>query len=47
MGNGKAKELAYIIHGHELRAGVNNVGGKGDAGRRGGKRRKNGTPVIT
>ena len=31
MGNGEAKELIYMIHGHELRAGGND-GGSGVQG---------------
>ena len=38
IGNREAKELICTIHGHELRWG--------NAGRRGIKRRKNGTTVI-
>ena len=44
IGNGEAKELIYMIHGHELRWG--NDGGKGDTGWRGIKGRKNGTSII-
>ena len=35
IGNGEAKELICTTHGHELRWGVQNVGGKGCAGLRG------------
>ena len=38
MGNGEAKELTCMIHGHELR--WRNDGGKGDTGWRGIKGRK-------
>ena len=38
MGNGKAKELICMIHGHELRRGDD--GGRGSAGWRGIKGRK-------
>ena len=38
MGNGEAKELICMTHGHELRGG--NARGKEDAGWRGRKRRK-------
>ena len=34
MGNGEAKELTCMTHGHELRVG-GNAGGRGGAGRRG------------
>ena len=44
MGNGEAKELICMIHGHELRWG--NDGGRGSTGKRGIKGRKNGTNVI-
>ena len=44
MGNGEAKELIYMTHGHELRWG--NDGGREAAGWRGIKGRKNGTTVI-
>ena len=44
MGNGEAKELIYMTHGHELRWG--NDGGKRGTGRREIKGRKNGTTVI-
>ena len=43
MGNGEAKQLICMTHGHELKWG--NVGGRGCAGRRGIKR-ENGTTVI-
>ena len=33
MGNGEAKELICMIHGHEL--GEGNAGGRVDAGKRG------------
>ena len=47
MGNGEAKELICMIHGHELRWG-NAEGGGGDAGWRGIKeRKKNGTTIIS
>ena len=36
IGNGEAKELICMTHGHELR-GRGNAGGKGCAGRRGRK----------
>ena len=44
MGNGEAKELLCMTHGHELRLG--NAGGRGVQG--GGEKRgeKNGTTVI-
>ena len=45
MGNVKAKKLICMTHGHELRWG--NAGGRGHAGQRGIKGRKNGTTVIT
>ena len=35
IGNGEAKELISMTHGHELKGG--NVGGRGCARRRGGK----------
>ena len=38
MGNGEAKELIYMTHGHELRWGKD--GGRGNTGRRGRKGRK-------
>ena len=38
MGNGEAKELICMTHGHELKGG--DAGGLGDAGRRGIKGRK-------
>ena len=38
MGNGEAKELICMTHGHELRVG--NVGGRGCVGRRGIKEGK-------
>ena len=44
MGNGGAKELTRMTHGHELRWG--NDGGRWGTGWRGIKRRKNGTTVI-
>ena len=44
VGNGEAKELICMIHGHELRWG--NDGGSGDTGWKGIKERKNGTTVI-
>ena len=44
MGNGEAKELICMTHGHELRWG--NAGGRACAGWRGIKGRKNGTTVI-
>ena len=43
MGNGKAKELIYMTHGHEL--SLWNDGGRGTV-RRGIMRRKNRTTVI-
>ena len=43
IGNGEAKELIYMIHGHELK-GVN-AGGREGAGQRGIKG-GNGTTVI-
>ena len=44
MGNREAKEPICITHGHELKG--RNAGGKGGAGQRGIKGRKNGTTVI-
>ena len=44
MGDGEAKELIYMTHGHELRWG--NDSGRSDTGQRGIKGRKNGTTVI-
>ena len=44
IGNVEAKELICMTHGHELKAG--NAGGRGCAGRRGIKGRKNETTVI-
>ena len=44
MGNGKAKELTRMTHGHELRWG--NDGGRWGTGWRGRKGRKNGMTVI-
>ena len=44
MGNGEAKELICMTHGHELR--WRNVGGRLGAGRRGIKGRKNERTVI-
>ena len=45
MGNGEAKELICMTHGHELRWG--NAGGSGGAEWRGNKgEEKNGTIVI-
>ena len=38
MGNGEAKELICMTHGHEIRWG--NAGGRGGAGKRGIKERK-------
>ena len=43
MGNGKAKQLICMTHGHELRWG--NDGGRGCSGQR-GKRGGDGTIVI-
>ena len=43
MGNGEAKELLCMIHGHELRWGMRLGGG---SAQRGIKGRKNGTTVI-
>ena len=39
-GNGEAKELTCMTHGHELREGVGNAGGRGCAGWRRIKGRK-------
>ena len=44
MGNGEAKELICMTHGHELRWG--NAGGSGGVGQKVIKGRKNGTTVI-
>ena len=44
IGNGEAKELICMTHGHELR--WRNVGGRLGAGRRGIKGRKNGTTIT-
>ena len=44
MGNGEAKELIYTTHGHELSG--ENAGGRGCAGQRGIKGRKNLTTII-
>ena len=44
MGDGEAKDLIYMTDGHELRLG--NAGGRGNAGQRGIKMKKNGTTVI-
>ena len=43
-GNGEAKELICITHGHELRWG--NDGGRDVTGQRGINGRKNGTTII-
>ena len=43
MGNGEAKELILMTHGHELRGG--NAGGNGGARQRGIKG-ENGTSII-
>ena len=45
MGNGEAKELLYVTHGHELRWG--NDGGSGGTGWKGIKERKNGTTMMS
>ena len=44
IGNGEAKELICMTHGHELKG--ENAGGKRGTGQRGIKGRKNGTIVI-
>ena len=44
IGNGEAKELVCTTHGHELR--WRNAGGRGSAGWRGTKGRKNGTVIV-
>ena len=44
MGNGEAKELTHMTHGHELRGG--NAGGLEGAGQRGDKGGKIGKIVI-
>ena len=44
MGNGEAKELTCITHGHELRWG--NAGGRWGARQRGIEGRKNETTII-
>ena len=44
MGNGEAKELICITHGHELRWG--NDGGRRGTGKRGRKERNTGTNII-
>ena len=44
MGNGEAKELTCMHHGHELRE--RNAGGRGATGQRGVRGEKNGTTVI-
>ena len=44
MGNGEAKELICMTHGHELSLG--DAGGNGSTGQRGRRERKNGTTVI-
>ena len=45
MGNGEAKELICMTHGHELRWG--NDGGMGSSGQRGIMgRKRNGTSVV-
>ena len=46
MGSGEAKELTCMTHGHELKGGGGNAGGKQGAGQRGIKGRKNVTTVI-
>ena len=40
MGNGEAKELIHMTHGHELRGDCWRVGGAGQRGDKGGKIRK-------
>ena len=44
MGNGEAKELICMTHGHELRG--RGCWWKGGTGQRGVKGRKNGTNII-
>ena len=44
MGNGEAKKLICMTHGHELK--WSNDGGRRDTGRRGKKGRKKWTTVI-
>ena len=46
IGNGEAKELICMIHGHELRGAGWNAGERGDAGWRQTKGRKSGSTVI-
>ena len=44
MGNGEAKELIYVTHGHELRGVI--AGGKGGLPGRRGQRGKIGITII-
>ena len=46
IGNGEAKELTCMTHGHELRWEVGNAGGRRGTGQRGIKGRKKWTTVI-